>query len=63
MRELDETQKKILAEVADLHQIPVGAFNIRANGESAGRNSRIRFFINQYLLRFLPEADPALPDG
>ena len=39
MRELDETQKKILAEVADLHQIPVGAFNIRANGESAGRNS------------------------
>ena len=39
MIELDETQKRILAEVADLHKIPVGAFNIRANGESAGRNS------------------------
>ena len=39
MKELDETQKKILAEVADLHKIPVGAFNIRANGESVGRNS------------------------
>ena len=39
MKELDETQKKILEEVADLHKIPVGAFNIRANGESVGRNS------------------------
>lgn len=39
MMELDETQKKILAEVADLHKVPVGAFNIRANGESVGRNS------------------------
>ena len=39
MMELDETQKRILAEVADLHKVPVGAFNIRANGESVGRNS------------------------
>ena len=39
MRELDDVQKKILEEVADLHKIPVGAFNIRANGESVGRNS------------------------
>ena len=39
MRELDDVQKKILEEVADLHKILVGAFNIRANGESVGRNS------------------------
>ena len=39
MKELSDVQKKILEEVADLHKIPVGAFNIRANGESVGRNS------------------------
>ena len=37
--ELNDTQKKILEEVADLHKIPVGAFNIRSDGESVGRNS------------------------
>ncbi len=37
--ELTDIQKKVLAEVADLHKTPVGAFNIRANGESVGRNS------------------------
>jgi len=37
--ELTDVQKKILEEVADLHKIPVGAYNIRANGESVGRNS------------------------
>jgi len=36
---LDEIQKRILAEIADLHKTPTGAYNIRANGESAGRNS------------------------
>ncbi|MCR5371376.1 MAG: SufD family Fe-S cluster assembly protein, partial [Clostridium sp.] len=29
----------LLAEVADLHDIPEGAFNIRANGEMAARNT------------------------
>ena len=37
--ELTDIQKQVLAEVADLHKTPVGAFNIRANGESVGRNS------------------------
>ena len=32
-------QKRILAEVADLHAVPEGAYNIRANGQSAGRRS------------------------
>ena len=39
MLKLDEIQKRLLREVADLHQVPEGAYNIRANGESAGRVS------------------------
>ena len=39
IRELDEIQKRLLREVADLHNIPEGAYNIRANGQSAGRQS------------------------
>lgn len=31
--------KKILEEVADLHEVPIGAYNIRRNGEGAGRNT------------------------
>lgn len=34
---LNEIQKQLLREVADLHEIPEGAYNIRANGTSAGR--------------------------
>lgn len=36
---MDQIQKNLLAEVADLHEIPTGAYNIRANGEGAGRRS------------------------
>ena len=36
---LDEIQKRLLAEVADLHEVPEGAYNIRANGQMASRNS------------------------
>ena len=39
IRELDEIQKRLLREVADLHNIPEGAYNIRSNGKSAGRQS------------------------
>ncbi len=39
IRQLDEIQKRLLREVADLHKVPEGAFNIRSNGESAGRAS------------------------
>ncbi len=39
MVKLDEIQKRLLTEVADLHTVPEGAYNIRANGESAGRAS------------------------
>lgn len=36
---MDEIQKRILKEVADLHVVPEGAYNIRANGEMAARNT------------------------
>ena len=36
---LDAIDKRILKEVADLHDIPQGAYNIRKNGEGAGRNT------------------------
>ncbi|MBO5111688.1 MAG: SufD family Fe-S cluster assembly protein [Clostridia bacterium] len=36
---MDNIQKKLLQEIADLHEIPEGAYNIRANGESAARNT------------------------
>ena len=39
MLKLDEIQRRLLMEVADLHQVPEGAYNIRSNGESAGRVS------------------------
>ena len=36
---MDEIQKRLLREVADLHEVPEGAYNIRANGKSVGRVS------------------------
>ena len=36
---LNDIQKQILAEVADLHGVPEGAYNFRVNGDSAGRSS------------------------
>ena len=36
---LTEIQKQLLAEIAALHKVPDGAYNIRAHGEAAGRNS------------------------
>lgn len=36
---LNEVQMHILEEVADLHKIPEGAYNIRSNGTLAGRNT------------------------
>jgi uncharacterized protein len=36
---MDEIQKTLLEEVANLHEIPVGAYNIRTNGQSSARNT------------------------
>ncbi len=36
---IDSIQERLLAEVADLHGVPEGAYNIRANGQLAGRST------------------------
>jgi len=36
---IDDIQQRILEEVADLHETPEGAYNIRANSKTAERNS------------------------
>ncbi len=36
---MDNIQKILLEQVADLHEVPAGAYNIRANGGTSGRNT------------------------
>lgn len=36
---MNTIEKNLLSEIADLHDVPAGAYNIRANGTSAGRRS------------------------
>lgn len=36
---MDQIQKTLLEQVADLHEVPSGAYNIRSNGKSAARNT------------------------
>lgn len=36
---MDKIEKNLLEQVAGLHDVPAGAYNIRANGKMAGRNS------------------------
>ena len=42
---MDEIQKRIIEEVADLHDVPLGAYNFRANSQLAGRNTTINIDI------------------
>ena len=39
MAKMDPVQLRLLKEVADLHEVPEGAYNIRANGKAVDRNS------------------------
>ena len=39
MLKLDDIQLRLLQEVAGLHEVPEGAYNIRSNSEAAGRAS------------------------
>ena len=39
MKQLDSIQRRLLEEIADLHAIPEGAYNIRSNSQPAGRRS------------------------
>ncbi len=36
---MDEIQKTLLEQIADLHEVPAGAYNIRANGASVSRGT------------------------
>lgn len=36
---MDRIEKNLLSEIADLHDVPAGAYNIRENGKAAGRRS------------------------
>lgn len=36
---MDEIQKQLLEQVAGLHEVPQGAYNLRINGQGAGRNT------------------------
>lgn len=36
---MDQIEKNLLAQVADLHTVPEGAYNIRANGKAEGRRT------------------------
>ena len=58
---LNDIQKKILAEVADLHKVPEGAYNIRTDGESAGRNSTANIQITSKTDK--PGIDIRIKDG
>ncbi len=39
MLKLDEIQKRLIEEIADLHEVPEGAYNIRSNSAAVGRAS------------------------
>ena len=39
MVKLDAIQKRLIEEIADLHAVPSGAYNFRANSQLAGRNT------------------------
>lgn len=36
---MDAIEKNLLEQVAELHEVPEGAYNIRSNGQKAGRNT------------------------
>ncbi|MBR5337787.1 MAG: SufD family Fe-S cluster assembly protein [Lachnospiraceae bacterium] len=36
---MDAIQKELLAQIADLHEVPQGAYNLRVNSQGAGRNT------------------------
>ncbi len=42
---MDAIQKGLLEKVADLHEVPEGAYNIRANGGLGGRNTTVNIDI------------------
>ena len=45
MVKMDAVQKRLIAEVAGLHDVPMGAYNFRANSQLAGRNTTVNIDI------------------
>ena len=39
MDKLNTVERNILEQVADIHKVPEGAYNIRSNGGLSGRNT------------------------
>jgi len=44
---MDDIQKRLIAEVADLHSVPEGAYSLRANGESVELHSSANIVIEK----------------
>ena len=44
---MDDIQKRLIAEVADLHTVPEGAYSLRANGESVELHSSANIVIEK----------------
>lgn len=58
---MDKIQQNLLSEIADLHGVPEGAYNIRANGEAAGRASTANIVITSKTDK--PGIDINIADG
>ena len=39
VKKLDPIQREMLAQIADLHEVPEGAYSLRINGQLHGKNS------------------------
>ena len=51
---MDAIQKSMLEKIADLHEVPEGAYNIRSNGALAGRNTTANIDTVSYTHLTLP---------
>ena len=58
---MNDIEKRLLEEIADLHTVPQGAYNIRANGEKYGRN--VTANINIVTKEDKPGIDIYIKDG
>ena len=47
---MDNVQKELLKQIAGLHEIPVGAYNIRTNGKTEGLPKRL---VKQWKMTFM----------
>ena len=46
MLDLSKIQNELMREIADLSEVPQGAYNFRANGQLAGRHTTANIDIN-----------------